>query len=892
MTLNAGARIGAYEVVALLGTGGMGEVYRARDTKLNRDVALKIVPSEWALDRERLARFEREARILAALNHPNIAHIHGFDDSTGTPALVMELVEGPTLADRIATGPIALDEAFAIAKQVADALETAHEQGIIHRDLKPANIKVRDDGTVKLLDFGLAKALETPASEANTFNATQSPTITTPAMMTGVGMILGTAAYMSPEQAKGRFADKRSDIWAFGCVLFEMLSGKRAFEGDDVSDTLANVLKSEPDWTALPANTPAAIRQLLQSCLEKNRSARVTGASALLYVFTHPFTNQHVPTTRWPRRALAAGGLALVTGFVIGAIAFGARNARGPIATPGVSRLIVPIEAGTRFITTGRELLALSPDGSHLVYAANNQLYLRPMDSLNAVPIRGTGDPGAPAGRNPFFSPDGKWVAFWQTGKLKKVLVDGGIPVEICDAVNPFGASWAADGTIFWGAGPEGIYRVSANGGEPSLVLTDPSGTVYGPQLMPDGRSVLFSVRSDNHTWNEADIVVQSLDGGQRDVVFRGGTDAHYLDTGHLVYVANGTLFAVPFDTRSRKMTGNPVPVVEHVAQAPVQTGAAHYVVSSSGTLAYVAGLFGRPVAEQSLFWLDRDGRETKINAPVGPYAYPRLSPDDSRIAATILTEYQKIWILDVPRRTLVPLTTNNTREIYPVWTADGRRVVFDADQKGIWSQIVDSGAPATRLFPPSGFQLPTSFAPDGRLAFTAGDGDRIDLLTVANAKAESLVARPGRAARNGEVSPDGTMLAYETNESGQWQIVVSSFPNVADWHRQVSTDGGNLPAWRRDGRELFYVAHGHLMAATVTSGAPASLGVPSTITDRPYSWTVAGVVGRWYDVSHASDRFLVMKQEEESPPTENEPSSIVVVQNWTEELKRRVPTR
>jgi hypothetical protein len=416
---------------------------------------------------------------------------------------------------------------------------------------------------------------------------------------------------------------------------------------------------------------------------------------------------------------------------------------------------------------------------------------------------------------------------------------------------------------------------------------------MHGPQLLPDGRSVLFTVRSDNETWNEAAIVVQSLDDEQRDVVFRGETDAHYLDTGHLVYVANGTLFAVPFDARLRKITGDPVPLVEHVAQAPVQTGAAHYVVSPSGTLAYVAGSFGRLVAEQSLFWLDRDGRETKINAPVGRYAYPRLSPDDSRIAVTILTDYQKLWILDVLRRTLVPLTTNNTREIYPVWTADGRRVVFDADQKGIWSQTVDSGAPATRLFPPSGFaQLPTSFAPDGRLVLTVGDGDRMDLLTVASAKAELLVARPGRAARNGEVSPDGTMLAYETNESGQWQIVVSSFPNVAGWHRQVSTDGGNMPAWRRDGRELFYLAHDRLMAATVTSGAPASLGVPSAITDHPYSWTVAGVLGRLYDVSHTSDRFLVMKQEEESHPTDqNEPSSIVVVQNWIEELKHRVPT-
>jgi serine/threonine protein kinase/Tol biopolymer transport system component len=895
--MRPGSFIGPYRIDNLLGSGGMGEVYRARDTKLNRDVAIKILPPAFAGDPERLARFKREAQLLASLNHPNIAAIYGFEDSAGVHALILELVEGPTLADRIADGSLHIDETLAIARQIADALECAHEAGIIHRDLKPANIKVRDDGTVKVLDFGLAKLAE-PVGRTGLPAMTQSPTITTPAMTTA-GIILGTAAYMSPEQAKAKPADKRSDIWAFGCVLYEMLTGKRAFEGEDVSDTLANVLKGEPDWTVIPPDVPPPIAQLMKACLEKNRPARIADASTLSYVLRQPAIDVRAAAKKSTGRTVAVAAITLVLGGTLGALAIRDRTAKLPPATLPISRLVIQIGSGNQFSTVGRHLLAFSPDGSRLVYVTNNQLYLRRLDSLDAVPIRGTlgasnandvGPPGASAGRSPFFSPDGKWVGFWQANKLKKVLVDGGVPVDICEAHNPLGASWAPDDTILFGEGRDGIYRVSAAGGNPTLVIKSPGGSAHGPQLLPGGRAVLFTLRNDNDVWDEAAIVVQSLDSDRRDVLLRG-TDARYLDTGHLVYVANGTLFAVPFDVMSRRVSGGPVALVEHVAQSPAQSGAAHYAISATGSLAYVSGTFTQQRLT-TLFWVDRQGHETKLNAPGRQYVYPRISPDERRIALGILAEYQNLWIWDVGRETLEPMTAVHARQTSPAWMPDGHRLVFSA--AGIWSIDVDTGAPPTLLLPPSSLpQLPTSVAPDGRLVFTTGDGNRIDLLTPSTSpRIDPLVGRSGMGAINGEVSPDGTMLAYQTNESGQFQVVVRAFSTVAGWHRQVSTGGGTRPAWSGDGRELFYVTPtGALMHVLVTPGSPASFGLPSPILEGPYLYTLPGIAGRMYDVSRKSGRFLMMKAEPDQQP-HSDPDTIVVVQNWIEELKQKVPAR
>jgi serine/threonine-protein kinase len=886
-----GSQIGVFRIESLLGVGGMGEVYRARDTNLNRDVAIKILPEAFSTDPERLARFKREAQVLASLNHPNIALIHGFEDSGGIHALVLELVEGLTLADRIANGPLPMDEALAIARQIAEALECAHEAGVVHRDLKPANIKVREDGTVKVLDFGLAKLAEPVGIAAGGSAMTQSPTITTPAM-TAAGMILGTAAYMSPEQAKGRAADRRSDIWAFGCVLYEMLTGKRAFEGEDISDTLANILKADPDWTAIE-KLPRPVVVVLKGCLQRNRALRIADASTLLFVLREPSASTAEAPRPAARRLVMPVATAAMAGILLGAVIAGLVPRSAPRPPAAVTRFVVPLGSERQFTAPGRHLVALSPDGTRLVYAANAQLYMRALNSLDDVPIRGTGGERGTgvAGRNPFFSPDGRWIGFWQDGKLKKVLAEGGAPVDICDAGNPFGATWEADNTIVYGEGPVGIYRVSAEGGTPTLIVRDPGGLAHGPQILPDKRTILFTLKAGNGAWDEAQIIVQSLETGHRDVIVRG-TDARFVETGHLVYVANGTLYAAPFDATSLKMTGGSIALVENVAQSPSQTGAAHFAISRTGTLAYVVGRL-QQWAPQTFAWVDRKGRETPLTAPPHGYEEPRLSPDNTRIAVRLF-EDQRIWLWDVQREALAPLTPRGTRVAYPVWTRDGSRVAYVSSSSGIWWQAADGGGTPQRLAEASGgSQLPTSFAADGRLVITDGEGNFIKLLTPApNGRMDPLIGGLGMSARNGEVSPDGRLLASETNESGQFQIVVRPFPNVNGGRWQVSTDGGTQPLWSHDGRELFYIAAaGAIMRVQVAEEPSVAFSTPTLLLRGPYSSSALIGAGRKYDVSRQGDQFLVMKPvaDAERPRL---PDSMIVVQNWFTELQQRVPTR
>ena len=536
MALALGTRLGPYEILSAIGAGGMGEVYRARDTKLNRDVALKILPEAFTLDGDRIARFRREAQVLASLNHPNIAAIYGFEDSGNTHALVLELVEGPTLADRIAKGPIPLDEALPIAKQIAEALEAAHEQAIIHRDLKPANIKVRDDGTVKVLDFGLAKAME-PASAISPA-LTASPTITTPAQMTGVGMILGTAAYMSPEQAKGRPSDKRSDVWAFGCVLYEMLTGTHAFDGEDVSDTLATVLKGQPNWTNLPALVPSRIQLLLRRCLLKESSRRLQAIGEARIVIADVLSGEQDDISHsqsgsarstdavlwWPR----------ATSVAVGALVAAALAGAGwwrfwPQATPvTVTRFFIPLAQGEShpaFSNTGRQVLAFSPDGTQIAYSADQRLYVRTMAELDARPIPGLD--GSSNVVSPVFSPDGRSIVFWSSGDetLKRIGVTGGAPVTIASVGNPVGMSWSPDGILLGQA--KGIVRMSQNGGTPELVISTKNDEVaHGPQMLPGGKVVLFTLGRATLSldrWDHAKIVVQSLASGERKVLIDGG---------------------------------------------------------------------------------------------------------------------------------------------------------------------------------------------------------------------------------------------------------------------------------------------------------------------------------------------------------------------------------
>ena len=533
-------------------------MYRARDTKLDRDVALKVLPQAFTDDPDRLARFEREAKVLASLNHPNIGHIYGLEETEGQKALVLELVEGPTLADRIKQGPIPVDEALPIAKQIAEALEAAHEQGVIHRDLKPANIKVRDDGMVKVLDFGLAKAFE---PEAGSVSASMSPTISLTAAATQMGMVIGTAAYMAPEQAGGKVADRRADVWAFGVVLYEMLTGTRPFAGDDVSKTLAHVIAIDPDWNTLPKDVPPVLGTFLRGCLEKNPKQRVQAIGdvrlAIEGAFETPAISAPGPVPAaqlqiWQRPvplALAALALLAIGGF-------GVWSLTRPIAAPPaqLARFVIPLAADQSFSNAGRRQVTLSPDGDYVVYNANGRLWLRPIDQLEATAI-----PGTVGGRPPFFSPDGQWLGFWAGGELKRVATSGGAPVTLCAAELPWGASWCTDDMILYGQGPNGIWRVPGTGGTPEQVIAVEEGEqAHGPQMLLGGEWVLFTFLAASASWDEAQIVVQSLVTNERIVLIEGGRDARYLPTGHLVYALNEVLLAVPFDLDGQRVTGGP----------------------------------------------------------------------------------------------------------------------------------------------------------------------------------------------------------------------------------------------------------------------------------------------------------------------------------------------
>ena len=590
MALTVGSRLGHYDVTALIGEGGMGQVYRATDTQLGRDVALKILPDAFAADPDRLARFQREAQVLASLNHPGIAAIYGIEKSDDTQALVLELVEGPTLADRIAKGPIPLDEALPIAKQIAEALEAAHEAGVIHRDLKPANIKVREDGTVKVLDFGLAKALD-PNPEGD---PSQSPTLTVAA--TKMGVILGTAAYMSPEQARGKPVDKRADIWAFGAVLFEMLTGAKPFPGDDVSQTLARVIDRDPDWDALSKTLPPALNTYMRRCLHKDPRQRVRDIGDMRLAMEGGFAttvstlaDQVVPLpqpARWRHALSLALGTLVVGGIITGLAVWGFTR---PAPSPGrVMRFPIPLVEGDQFNLLIYHLVALSPDASHLVYGANGQLYLRPLAQMEATPILGT-ENMVPPPRNPFFSPDGLWIGFWGEGQLKRVSVSGGAPVTLTETPIPLGATWGDDDTILY-ATLDGVWQVPGTGGAAELLIPlDEGDAALSPQMLPGGEWVLVTIRpADVDDWDRAQIVVHSLVTGERRVLIDGGRDARYLPTGHLVYALGSAVLGHAFDLRRLEMQGGPVPLVDGVRNAATTTGASHFSVSPTGSLLYV----------------------------------------------------------------------------------------------------------------------------------------------------------------------------------------------------------------------------------------------------------------------------------------------------------------
>ncbi len=904
MALAPGTRLGVYEVTAQIGEGGMGQVYRATDTKLKRQVAMKSLPASLATDPERMVRFQREAEVLASLNHPNIAAIYGLEESGGTTALVMELVEGEDLSQRLARGAIPIEEALPIAKQIAEALEAAHEQGIIHRDLKPANIKVRADGTVKVLDFGLAKAMDSPAAAAP--NLSRAATITTPAMMTGVGTILGTAAYMSPEQARGTAVDKRADIWSFGCVLYEMLTAKRVFEGATVSDTLAGVLRAEPDWTALPASMPAVIRQLLRRTLEKDRRRRLDSALAVRLEIEealavpsvpHDAAGAFAPTSR--RVVMAVASVALLIGAAIGGSASrwlekrpAARRATHlAIAATGVSAL-------SATTVLGRDV-AISPDGAHLAYAANygRQLFVRAFDQLDPQPVAGAEFP-----QGLFFSPDGQSVGLFSEFVLKKAAINGGTNQSLLKLGirTARGATWGENRTIIFATddASTGLEQISEDGG-PTTELTRPNrerGEVdhFWPEFLPGSQAVLFTI-VDGSGIDNAQVAVLDLKTGAQKTLLRGGSAARYVSSGHLVYGASGTLRAVAFDLPRLLTLGMSASVVSQVRTT--RSGLADFDVSSDGTLVYVRG--GLQAATRTLVWVDREGREEPLQMPPRAYQYLRLSPDGTRVALDVRDQDGDIWIWELARRNLTRLTFDSTPDRFPVWTRDGRRVLFTSNRTGssnVFSQASDgTGTPQqltrnTAAVDP----VPTSVSPDGAwVILRDGKTQEFDVsrLSLASGpRLEPLVHTPS-SEQNGEISPDGRWLAYQANDSGRAEIWVRPFPDVNAGRWQVSAGGGFQPLWSFDGRELFYrEPTGSVMRVGIERGTSWAASAPTQLfTANQYYFGGGEAFGRSYDVSRDGRRFLMIKDVAADPSSA---PTVVVVQNWTEELKRLVPTK
>ncbi len=925
MALAAGTRFGPYEIAEQIGLGGMGEVYRAVDTSLGRSVAIKVLPEEFAQDAERLARFEREARSLAALNHPNIATIHGFEETeppagpahSSVRALVMELVDGPTLADRIADGPIALDEALAIAKQIAEALEAAHEQGIIHRDLKPSNIKVRPDGTVKVLDFGLAKVLAPEPTSAAARQISQSPTITSPLAVTGAGVLLGTAAYMSPEQARGKPADKRSDIWAFGNVVYEMLTGRRAFDAGEVSDTLAWILTKEPDWSAVPAAVPASIRTLLRRCLTKDRRRRLDSAAdarleiddavdALARGASPDVAGAGRPQSRWPLW-IAAAGVTLAAMALLSAWMLTRPVAVSPAA---VSRFAITLPPAQPIALSFNDRdLALSADGTRLAYTAGDraQLMLRAFDQLDAQPIAGVVN-----ARAPFLSPDGGWIGYFdrldegpttgpvvQHGALKKVPSGGGPSIGIAQVTGASrGASWGSDDAIVFATSDTstGLLRVRGDGGDVEVLTRPAEGELdhYFPSVLPDARGVLFTVAHADRV--DREVAVLDARTGERRTLIASGSQAVYVDTGHLIYEDGAALWAISFDLASLRVHGGPVLMVEQV----LTLAAAAFTTSSDGSLVYVPL---RRSSSRSLVWVARDGREDPIAAPPRAYTRARLSPDEKRVALQISEGGHHIWTWDIERQTWTRLTFGPDSH-GPIWSPDGRHVLYSSKREGpafanLFRRLADGTGPEERLTTSDLGQRVNAVTPDGsRLIFeqlTPPAGYDFMSLSLTGGSKEEPLLQTSFDERDAVISPDGRWMAYESNQTGQAQIYVRPFPNVADALYQITSAGGRTPIWSPSGRELFFVNRSSMMVTPVQL-QPFSAGTPGRLFDAPsmvLDGRFAGVgTVRTYDIARDGKRFLMIKEHGGSTEGDAPPASMIVVQNWREELKRLVPTR
>jgi len=900
-----GQTIEHYKISEKIGQGGMGEVYRATDTKLNREVAIKVLPARLAEDPDRMARFSREAQVLASLNHPNIAAIHGLEESGGRRALVMELVEGETLAERIQRGPIPLEEALHIAKQIAEALEDAHEHGFIHRDLKPANVKITPNGTVKVLDFGLAKALEGEARSGSSPDLSQSPTLS--AAATAAGVILGTAAYMSPEQARGQRVDRRADIWSFGVVLYEMLTGKSVYTGETVSDVLAKVLERQPDWGSLPKETPPSIQRLLRRCFEKNVRQRLqsmgdaritieqylanpagetTMVSAVAAVPAKPVWLRAIPWALFGVAALAAGILASLP---------------GPAPeTP----LRLSMEVADKPIWTGLgSSVVFSPDGTRLVYIVGDDnvrdVRIRSLDQLDGATLATT----TPPPYQPFFSPDGQWVGYVTSGVMQKVPLSGGTPMTLCAVDRSRGASWGEDDMIVFAPNPNsGLFRVSAAGGEPEPLTTldEAAGeaTHRWPQVLPGGKAVLFTSHTQQAGgFNNATIEVVVLATGERKVLRRGGSYGRYVPSGHLVYVNQSTLFAVPFDLGTLEVTGSPAPVVQQVSW-DVAHGGAQFAFSDTGRLAYVGGDATLP--EYPVVWVDANGDKAPLWEERGSYGNPRLSPDGTRLSLTVLRDGNwDIWVYDLERGVSTRLTFDEASDTEQIWSPDGEYLAFSSDMNGadnLYRKRADGSGEMERLTESPTSEWATSWSPDGRFITYIKSDNAFDLWVVpleGERKPEVFLSTPFREA-NADFSPNGRWMAYASGESGRSEVYVRPFPpGGGKW--QVSDGGGGFPRWSRDGGQLFYRTDEGLMVASVeTAGDTFRAGKPRPLFEGAFLGGIGGVglAGNSfadYDVAPDGRRFVMFPAPEDSGQRDH--PHVTLVTHWFDDLRRSFST-
>jgi eukaryotic-like serine/threonine-protein kinase len=891
MALIAGAHLGPYQIVAAIGAGGMGEVYRAHDSKLSRDVALKVLPEALARDPERLARFEREAQVLAALNHPHIAHIHGFEDSTGVPALVMELVEGPTLADRIAHGPIPLDEALPMARQIAEALAAAHEKGIIHRDLKPANIKVREDGTVKVLDFGLARAMDPVSSSAATAALANSPTITSPAAMTAAGAILGTAAYMSPEQARGKSVDAHTDLWALGCVLYEMLTGQRAFPGESVTDTLSSVVSKEPEWDALPQTTPAAVRRLLRRCLMKDRKQRLASASDARLEIDDALSPTASTATQTqlhaPRRSALVFSLGLGAGLIaaVGGYMLVTNASRTASALPAVTRFVIQPPAGTHIIGGHREI-AVSADSRQVAFVArgavDQHIYVRRLDDLESRQVAAT--EGA---RDLAFSPDGRSLAFHSGNRIRKVSLSGGSPTVLADAVHSHGLVWhpTEDAIYFAPSNSSAIWKVPAGGG--SAVAVTQLDKAHGershewPLIAGDGHTLLFSVNAFSADLDEEGVSFLELGTGARQNVRTGGDAVGFTDARELLFVREHSLIGAPYDATRHVLSSEAREMVAGVRRAVGGTVG----LSSSGTLAYVPS---PDLKRRSLVWIAPDGTQTDANFGRRHFRVTNLSLDGRRVAvAADDRDGTVLYVGDSSGGALTRLATTQGPSGEMPWNPDGKSFAArDSFGGRLLRFSVLGGGAGEPLLADGARNTPEQWTPDGRgLIFSRSETESgrtsICLLSVDSSPAKwSVIVDGGQSVVFGaSLSPDGHWLAYESNESGlRSEIYVQAYPSPTG-RRQVSREGGTKARWAKNSNQVYFTTGTTFMVATVTTQPELRSKAPRLIVNEPL---LVQDASRFKEYDVAPDGRILALKEDDSVRSDY----IVVVQNWLSEAR------